>query len=95
MIFADTVLETETVVTVNEAVFAPAGTRTEAGIEASVLVLVSMTETPPAGAAVPKVTVPFEVFPPTSDAGLSESADTTGGLIVKVVEASTVPPDFA
>ena len=95
MIFAETVLETATVVSVNDAVFAPAGISTEVGTVASALLLVIKTETPPAGATVPRVIVPFEVFPPTNEAGLSESEDTTGGLIVKVVEASTVPPDFA
>lgn len=95
VITAFTVLVTAKVVTVKVANFVPAGTSTVAGTDASLLLLVNETETPPAGAAVPNVTVPLEVLPPTNDAGLSDRPDTTGGLMVKVVVASTVPPDLA
>lgn len=93
--FAATVLETAVVVTLNVAVFAPAAIVTVVGVDASLLLLVKVTAIPPVGAAVPIVTVPFATFPPTKDAGLNVSPVITGGLIVKVVVASTMPPDFA
>jgi len=54
------------------AVVAPAATVTEAGtVATAVLLLVSITTVPPAGAAADTVTVPVLVAPPTRFAGLS------------------------
>src|SRR5215472_10511379 len=61
------------------AVVAPAATLTEAGTVAiTVLLLVSITTVPPAGAAVDSVTVPVLSAPPTRLAGLTvtEPSDT-------------------
>ena len=60
------------VVTANVAVVAPAGTVTEAGtVAALVLLLVSATTAPPAGAALPSVTLPVLPSPPVTAAGVT------------------------
>ena len=90
------------VVTVNALDVVPPATRTLAGTEASpVLELVSVTVTPPAGAAASSVTVPVDEIPPTTLVGLSNkvaSAAAGCGLTVSVVvwvtplyEAESVP----
>ena len=61
----------------------PARIVTEAGVVAEPLALRLMTN-PPIGAVVPIVTVPVEVFPPTTDVGLRVSDSSKGGLIVSV-----------
>lgn len=72
------------VVIVNVAVVDPALTVTELGTFAIVVVPdVSVTAVPPDGAALPRVTVPVDVFPPTTEAGLSVTPVTTGGVTVR------------
>lgn len=65
---------TETVVTVNVALEAPAGTVTLAGTVAVAELEASDTTAPPVGAALVNVTVPCEVPPPVTLAGLSVKA---------------------
>ena len=81
-------LATELVVTEKVAVVAPAATVTLAGICAAVvLLLVSVTVAPPAGAAPLNVTVPVEELPPVTVVGLTASdyKDTVeGGFTVRV-----------
>ena len=62
--------------------FLPAGTATDVGTVALPLLLERITDTPPIGATVPKVTVPVETPPPTTDVGFKTSDVTTGGLMV-------------
>jgi len=65
-------IETVPVLIVKLAAMAPAGISTEAGTVATfVLLLESETITPPAGAGVVAVTLPFEVFPLTGAFGLT------------------------
>jgi len=67
----DVLLATGLVVTVNVAVVALAATVTLAGtVAAAVLLLVSVTTAPPAGAEPFSVTVPVEEVPPVTDVGL-------------------------
>lgn len=67
--------ETRTVDTLKFADVAPAGTTTLAGTVATpVLLLERLITTPPAGAGPLSVTVPVEVDPPLTLAGLSLSA---------------------
>ncbi len=61
------------VLTVKVADVAPAATVTVAGTVAEELLLDSVIDMPPAGAAVFKFTVPVEEFPPVTDVGLSET----------------------
>jgi len=75
---------TADVVMVNVAEVFPAAIVTEAGVTAEALLLASVIDTPPAGAALPIVTVAVELLPPTNDAGFRESPVTDGGLIVNV-----------
>jgi len=72
-------LLTALAVTRNICVLWPAATVTDAGTgRAAGLALVRFTEIPPAGAIPLSVTVPVAVCPETMDAGLKESAVTTG-----------------
>ena len=67
---------TTLVLTLNDALVAPAATVTLAGtLAAVVLLLESETCAPPAGAALLNVTVPVEEFPPVTLAGFSESEE--------------------
>ena len=67
------------------AVEAPAGTVTLVGtVAAEVLLLVKLTATPPVGAAPLSVTVPVDVPPPVTVAGLRLTDDKVGGLMVRV-----------
>jgi hypothetical protein len=67
---------TEAVATANDAPVAPAATVMLAGtVAAPVLPLVSATTAPPDGAAADKVTVPVDPAPPTTDDGLTVTAD--------------------
>ena len=66
---------TVVVVTVNVAVVLPAATATVAGTVAEVLLLDKLTEIPPVGAAVLKVTVPVDELPPITLVGLSDTDD--------------------
>jgi hypothetical protein len=79
----EVVVPTATVVTVNVALVAPAATVTFAGTVATdVLLLESVTTAPPVGAALFSVTVPVEVAPPVTDAGLTLSEEIAGGFTV-------------
>jgi hypothetical protein len=67
---------TALVLTVNEALVAPAVTTTLAGtLAAAVLLLESAIDAPPAGAGPLSVTVPVEEFPPVTLVGFSESEE--------------------
>jgi hypothetical protein len=79
-------------VTLKVAVVAPAAIVTDAGtVAAFVLLLVSATTVPPAGAAVVSVTVPVLAAPPVTAVGFSESVATPAdGLTVRF--ALTDPP---
>src|SRR5438477_6323099 len=83
---ADVFVFTEVVLTVRVAVFDPAATVTLAGTEAEDgFELESVTTAPPAGALAVSVTVPVEVVPPRTLAGLSvtdESAAAGCGVTV-------------
>src|SRR5262245_391306 len=73
---------TPVVVTLKEALVAPAATVTLAGTLATVVLLLdSATTAPPAGAAEVKVTVPCDELPPTTKLGARLTADrlATGG----------------
>ena len=79
----DVLLATGLVVTVKVAVVAFAATVTLAGtVATAVLPLVSVTTTPPAGAAALSVTVPVDELLPMTDVGLRASALGTGGVTV-------------
>jgi hypothetical protein len=76
---ADVTAVTDTVLTVNVALVAPAATITLPGtVAALVLLLVSMTTAPPAGAAPVSVTVPCDAAPPVTLTGLTASDDNEG-----------------
>jgi hypothetical protein len=71
------VTDTPGVVTVKVADVLPAGTVTLPGtVAAVVLLLASVTEAPPVGAATFSRTVPVELLPPTTLVGLSDTVDT-------------------
>ena len=71
-------LETTPVVTAKVAVVAPADTSTLVGACAEVLLLDSITVASPAGAIPLSVTVPTELFPPTTLLGFTATEDRTG-----------------
>src|SRR5215472_5215828 len=76
--------DTALLLTVNVAEVAPAATVTEAGtVAAAVLLLVSVTTAPPAGAAVPSVTVPVLPAPPVTVPGL-RVIEARGGFTISV-----------
>ena len=81
---ADAVLATAVVVTVKVAVVAPAATVTLAGTVTAALLLDKVTDNPPVGAALPKVTVPVDEVPPVTAVGFTVTEDTTGGFTVNV-----------
>src|SRR5258706_272127 len=73
---ADVAATTALVLTVNEALAAPAATTTLAGtLAAAVLLLERAIDAPPTGAGPLSVTVPVEEFPPVTLVGLSESEE--------------------
>ena len=73
---------TEPVYTVNEPAVAPALTVADAGTVATAeLLLVRATTAPPLGAGALSVTVPVEVLPPTTVAGLSLKEDKVAGAV--------------
>jgi hypothetical protein len=72
-------------VSVKVAVVAPAETVTLAGTVATgVLLLTSVTITPPVGAGPLNVAVPVEDTPPTRLAGLKKIDESAGGFTVRV-----------
>jgi hypothetical protein len=85
------------VVTLNEALVAPAGTVTDAGTVAVAVELESDTASPPVGAAPESVTVPVELTPEVTADGLRVSAVALGpaatGSRVSVADNVTPPPD--
>jgi len=84
VIVALVVEATAVVVIVKVAVVAPAATVTEAGTVAEPELLVRATVRPPVGAALVMVTVPVEEFPPTTEVGLTLSADEVGAVMVRL-----------
>ena len=98
MIFTLATAVTLTVVIANVADVAPAGTVTETGTLAETLELVSVTTTPPAGAAPLRVTVPVTPAPPTTDAGFTDTdlseTEAAAGFTVSAAVFET-PPLFA
>ena len=97
---AEIVEEVETstieVLTVKDAVLAPAGTTTLEGTRAAPLLLKSATTAPPEGAGPLNVTVPVEdCVPPTPLVGFSvseESVGAGGGTGITVSKADLVAP---
>ena len=88
---------TETVLTVNVALVAPAATVTLAGtVAAAVLLLVRVTTAPPEGAALVSVTVPCDAVPPVTLAGLTATDDNAAAAgVFDVVNTALrlTPPD--
>jgi hypothetical protein len=77
---------TPLVVIVKVATVDPATMVTLAGTcAADVLLVCRVTIAPPAGAAPFKVTVPVEVFPPTTEVGFLAIAESVAALTVRVV----------
>ena len=95
-IVADVEIRTIEVLTVNDALLAPAGTNTLTGTLATPLLLERLTSTPPAGAGALRVTVPRDACtPPTTLEGLRVSQLSVGagaGAGCTVSEADLVTP---
>ncbi len=70
--------------TVNVAEVLPAATRTLAGRVAALLLLVSLTVSPPLVAGPVNVTVPVEGFPPGTAVGSRLTENSAGGVMVNV-----------
>jgi len=78
----------------------PAGTVTLAGTVATPLVLESVTDAPPAGAAAVRVTVPVTPFPPTTLDGFTLTDDNDAGAgadagVTVIVVVFVAPPNPA
>jgi hypothetical protein len=88
---------TDPVVMVKVALVAPDATVTVAGtVAAAVLLLVSVTTAPPAGAPPVNVTVPCEAAPPATLAGLTASDDNeaaVGGAVTVNTALRVMPPN--
>ena len=79
---------TAEVVTVNVTLDAPAATVTLAGTAATdEFALLRVTTAPPLGAALVNVTVPVALFPPTTELGLTLTAERLAGVGVEAVPA--------
>ena len=95
-IVAEVEIRTIDVLTVNDALLAPAGMSTLEGTLAAPLLLDRVTCTPPAGAGALRVTVPLEdCRPPTTLVGLSVSEVSVGsgkGVGFTVSDADRVTP---
>jgi hypothetical protein len=89
-IVAAVAVVTAVVVIWNVAEVAPPATFTELGTVALVLLLESVTLTPPAGAAAVRVTVPVLPAPPVTDVGETVTLDTANPTTVRL--ALTVVP---
>lgn len=87
-IVTDVACATAVVVTVKAALVAPAGTVTLVGSVAAVESSESETTAPPAGAAALNVTVPVELLPPTTLAGLSDTAESVGPVVPAALSVS-------
>ena len=87
LIVAFTVAATGWVVAVMVAEVAPAGIVTDPGTVTVAELLLKLIDTPPAGAAVPKVTVPVEVFPPGTEPGEKAIEATPNTLMAAVTFA--------
>ena len=84
---------TALVLTVNDALVAPAAIVTLDGtLPTAVLLLESVICAPPDGTAPLRVTVPVEEFPPVTLVGFSKSEERTGATGVTVTEADLVAP---
>jgi hypothetical protein len=81
LITAIVVLVTEVVVTVKFADVEPDGTVTLPGTLADELLLLKLTTEPPEGAAELNVTVPVELFPPTTLVGFNVTEEMVGPLL--------------
>ena len=90
-------LVTVLLVTVTLALLAPAGIVTLAGtVAAAVLLLESVTTAPPDGAALVRVTVACEVFPPITIEGLKAIVESEAGggvplVTVRVADRLALP----
>jgi hypothetical protein len=86
---------TKVVVTVNVALVDPLATVTVLGTLALELLLLKLTTLPPDGAAELNVTVPVELFPPTTLVEFNVTEEIVGpelpGFTVKLVETVAVP----
>jgi hypothetical protein len=94
----DVELATGEVVIVNVALVLPPGTVTLAGSLAADELSLSDTTAPPPGAGPLKVTVPWEVLPPTTLVGFSENelnASVGETVIVTVAALLLFVPSFA
>jgi hypothetical protein len=80
-IVAEVACVTAVVVTVKVAVVAPAATVTFVGTVAAAESSDSETTRPPVGAGALNVTVPVDALPPTTLAGLSDTAESAGPLV--------------
>jgi hypothetical protein len=93
---ADVEIRTIDVLTVNDALLAPAGMNTLLGTLAAPLLLERLTCTPPAGAGALRLTVPMEACrPPITLVGFSVnelSVGGGGGAGITVRAADLVPP---
>ena len=69
----------------------PAPTVTVAGTVADGLLLLNATAAPPTGAGPFSVTVPVELFPPSTLVGLRPKELTVGGIIVNVAVRVPAP----
>jgi hypothetical protein len=84
VIVTETTAPTALVFTEKVAVVAPAATVTLAGTVAAALSLDRITAIPAAGAGLLRVTVPVDEAPPVTLAGLTNTLESTGGLIARV-----------
>jgi hypothetical protein len=79
------------VVTVNVPLVLPAAPVTEAGTVAAALLLDKVTEMPPVGAALLKVTVPVEEAPRATLAGLRETDESAVETVIARAAVLLVP----